>query len=150
MPETPGDAPVVGLADGARGSVLHRQSHFDDMKCFNHPEADAVAICKSCNRGLCHQCMVEVGKSSSCKNRCEADVTMLNELVERGRTAYQKSSNTLFRTGLFTLLLGAVFLLIGLLMSDASGAKYFIIVMGLLFVGWGISYFVSARRLRQK
>lgn len=78
------------------------------------------------------------------------DVTTLNELLERGRTAYQKSSNTLLRTGIFTLLLGAVFLVIGLLMSDASGAKYFIIVMGLLFVGWGISYFVSARRLRQK
>lgn len=120
------------------------------MKCYNHPGIDAVAICKSCARGLCHECLTEVGKSTACKNRCEADVTTLNDLVQRGSTAYQKTSSNMSRAAFFILLLGMVFLVIGLLTSVGSRPNYFCIVMGILFIAWGISQFVSARRFRQK
>lgn len=123
------------------------------MKCFNHPDIDAVALCKSCSRALCRECMAEVGLSCSCRNRCEKDVATLNELVERARTVYGKSSATYFRTGLFTLLIGAVFILLGLssfLSDHSSPSSYFLLVMGLIFAGWGISYFVSAKRMNQK
>jgi len=83
------------------------------MKCYNHPNVDAVASCKSCARGLCHECIAEVGLSCSCRGRCEADVATLNDLVERGRTAYQKASATYFRSGVFITMLGAVFELLG-------------------------------------
>ncbi|MBF0914050.1 hypothetical protein HXK64_03840, partial [Candidatus Gracilibacteria bacterium] len=26
------------------------------MKCYNHPENDAVATCADCQKGLCHEC----------------------------------------------------------------------------------------------
>jgi len=120
------------------------------MKCFNHPTVDAVGLCKSCSRALCRDCIGEVGKSCSCKDRCEADVASINDLLERGRTAYQKSSRNTFRSGLFTLLLGLAFLLIGLASPMASGPNYFLLIMGLLFTGWGISFFVFARNLKQK
>ena len=120
------------------------------MKCFNHPEVDAVGLCKSCARGLCHHCISEVGTSVSCKNRCEADVAALNELLLRGRTAYQKTSGTYLRSGVFILLLGAVFLLIGISSIVNSQPNYFLLVTGVLFIGWGISYFFSAKRFNQK
>lgn len=123
------------------------------MKCFYHPTVDAVALCKSCNRALCSGCIAEVGLSCSCRNRCETDVATLNDLVERGRTAYQKTSAAYFRSGLFTFLLGSVFLLLGVF-GVASGTEgewgYFFLIMGLLFAGWGISQFVSAKRMSQK
>lgn len=53
------------------------------MKCFNYSEIDAVAICKSCGRGLCPQCVMEVGPSCSGKDRCEANVASMNELIQR-------------------------------------------------------------------
>ncbi len=68
------------------------------MKCFNHPNADAVGVCKSCGRALCRDCIAEVGLSCSCKGRCESIVGVMNDLVERGRTAYQKSSATQMRS----------------------------------------------------
>ncbi len=120
------------------------------MKCYNHPEIDAVALCKSCARGLCHECISEVGTSISCKNRCEADVAAVSELLQRGRTAYQKTSNTYLRSGIFILLLGAVFLLIGIVSSVNSQPNYFLIITGALFVCWGISCLFSARRIGQK
>lgn len=45
------------------------------MKCFNHPYRDAVAVCRSCGRALCPQCTVPAENDRiSCANQCEADV----------------------------------------------------------------------------
>ena len=123
------------------------------MKCFYHPTVDAVATCKSCCRALCRDCISEVGLSCSCRGRCEADVTTLNELIERGRTAYQKTSASYFRSGIFVSLLGAIFILVGALggpNSEHSEWNYFSLFVGIIFAGWGISHFVSAKRLSQK
>jgi len=37
------------------------------MKCFYHPKEDALAICKSCGRGVCQQCLVILAGDSYCK-----------------------------------------------------------------------------------
>ena len=44
------------------------------MKCSNHHEADAVAVCNLCCRGLCKDCVTFVRDSAACLNRCEAIV----------------------------------------------------------------------------
>jgi hypothetical protein len=119
------------------------------MKCFNHPEIDAVGICKSCARGICRECVSEVGTGIACRNRCEADVAALNKLVARGRTAYQRTSSTLLRTAIFLLLLGEVFLILGINSSIGSRPNYFLIIMGALFFVWGVLSFISARRIRK-
>jgi hypothetical protein len=123
------------------------------MKCFYHPSVDAVASCKSCCRGLCRECIAEVGLSCSCRDRCETDVATLNDLVQRGRTAYLKTSATYFRTGLFTLLLGVLFAIPGVV-AVSSGRRgvwgYFFLASGILFMGMGFSYFVSGKRMKQK
>jgi len=41
------------------------------MKCFRHPESDAVGSCKQCAKGLCSRCVVDVGKGLACKDSCE-------------------------------------------------------------------------------
>ena len=74
----------------------------------------------------------------------------INEMLQRGRTAYQKASGTFLRSGIFILLLGAVFLIVGVASSIGSQPNYFLIVMGLLFVSWGISQFFTARRYKKK
>lgn len=64
----------------------------------------------------------------------------LNDLVERGRTAYQKTGATYFRSGLFTLLLGSVFLLVGgATVTNGKGGEwgYFLVVIGVLFFWLG-------------
>lgn len=123
------------------------------MKCFYHPTVDAVAVCKSCGRALCADCIADVGLSCSCRNRCEKDVATLNDLVERGRTAYQKTSATMFRTALFALLLGLLFLVVGVrgALSQPGGEwEYLWLLVGILFSGWGVSHLLSARKMSQK
>jgi len=54
------------------------------MKCFTHRNSDAVAVCRSCGRALCPDCIAEVGLSCACKNRCEADVAKFNAMLTQG------------------------------------------------------------------
>ncbi|MCX6906766.1 MAG: hypothetical protein NTY01_01855 [Verrucomicrobia bacterium] len=123
------------------------------MKCFNHPTVDAVALCKSCARALCRDCATEVNKSCCCRNRCESEVALMHDLLVRGSQAYIKTSATYLRTGILTVLLGAVVIFVGtamLLSDELSIAGYAVIVFGVLFSGLGISYLVSAKRFKQK
>ena len=53
------------------------------MNCFYHRDIQAVGSCKSCQRGLCPECAVEYRQGLACRNRCEADVQQLIDLVQR-------------------------------------------------------------------
>jgi uncharacterized membrane protein len=37
------------------------------MKCYNHPEADAVGTCVSCKKAICSECSVEVDGRLMCR-----------------------------------------------------------------------------------
>lgn len=123
------------------------------MKCYNHPDVEAVAICRSCGRAICRDCVSEVGLSCSCKGRCEQVVATMNELVERGRTAYQKTSTLQLRNGIFVILLGLVFVSLAVIRfasGDASVWTFFLLACGVLFAGMGIASLISAKRFREK
>jgi len=53
------------------------------MKCFNHFEHDAVAICQHCGKALCKECLVESEEGISCRGRCERRIGEFNELLNR-------------------------------------------------------------------
>ena len=61
------------------------------MKCFYHNDMDAVGICKSCKKGLCIDCAVDLGKGLACKNYCEEDV---KRLIDISQDNIQYVSNT--------------------------------------------------------
>ncbi len=52
------------------GCNLNRMEE-DSMKCFNHPKEDAVAVCKSCGKGVCRECAIIVTGESYCKTCVE-------------------------------------------------------------------------------
>ena len=128
-------------------------AHDEMFQSFNHSTVDAIAICKSCGRALCRDCVAEVALGCSCRSRCESVLAAMNDLVERGSTAYRKTSASYLRSGIFIVLLGGVFLLLGvagLASQERSEWHYFLLVIGVLFTGMGGSHLVSARRFRQK
>ena len=122
------------------------------MKCFNHSEIDAVGVCKSCGRALCHDCIAEVGLSCSCKERCEAVVASLNDVTERNKTVYQKSSAIYRWFGIFSLMLGillAGYGSVSIFFSDPAQALL-VLLYGLIVIGIGVACMVAARRFLQK
>jgi len=52
------------------------------MKCVNHPDKDAVAMCVSCGVGLCHDCRKVVRGASFCE---ECATTHQPMMVHPGR-----------------------------------------------------------------
>jgi hypothetical protein len=54
-----------GLKDGLKATA-------DVMKCFYHPELDAIGLCKNCSRALCMICTAEVTGILYCRGGCEA------------------------------------------------------------------------------
>ena len=103
------------------------------MKCFYHPQSDAVSLCKNCIRGLCLECAVDVGNGIACKGRCETQVISANELIERNKKAYQKQTGVNTRSAILYGCLGLVFMIFGLTQLNTSLA-YFLIPVGIIFL----------------
>src|SRR4030095_7607907 len=79
------------------------------MLCFYHSSIEAVAICKNCSRGVCRDCAAEFPNSIACKNRCEAEVEAVNQLINRGKTSYQKTSSAYSRNAIIYVMFAAAF-----------------------------------------
>jgi hypothetical protein len=58
------------------------------MKCFNHRELDAIAVCRHCGRALCPACVAESAGMSACKGRCEAEVAAIHSETQFSLHSY--------------------------------------------------------------
>jgi len=110
------------------------------MRCFYHEEKEAVGICKSCGRGLCRECAVELPKSLACRGRCEADAQAVTQLIERNIQLSTNSPqlvklnrNGRVGTGILYIVLGTVFVFTGL-----RDQLNFLSVVGVGFIAFGI------------
>jgi hypothetical protein len=111
------------------------------MKCFYHADRDAVGVCKSCQRALCHECAADLGKGIGCKGRCEEDVRQLIQLVDAGIQQQPATTFILARVrrtriaaALFYFAMGIGFIWWGLQRSYT----HFISGLGVLFVLYGL------------
>jgi hypothetical protein len=121
------------------------------MKCFTHRESDAIAICRSCGRALCPDCIAEVGRSCACKNRCESDVKRLSEMLTQGRPAQVNPARLVgYDRVIFIMLMGVVFACWGLYYFRGHGPGMFFIGFGGLFFIFGISQFFAAKKFREQ
>ncbi len=127
------------------------------MRCYYHQEKEAVGSCKSCGKGLCPDCAVDLGKGLACRGRCEEDVRAVTALIERNIKLSPKTEQ-LIETGRKVRLGGAVFLLLcGLVFTGwslLSGEGFsFMMILGCCFLvygGYGILQERKAARRSQQ
>jgi hypothetical protein len=120
------------------------------MHCFYHDEREAVGTCKSCCKGLCRECAVELNKGLACRGRCEADAQAVIELIDRNiklspNTAQLLKSSRGARTGngLFCLAMGVVFLIWGVRDERLT----LLCVMGIAFIIYSLYLLFLARKI---
>jgi hypothetical protein len=95
------------------------------MNCFYHPNVVAVGTCKSCSKGLCRECAVDLGKGLACKGACEKDVAAVIKLIERN-IQLSPVNEQLVNTARGNRYIGAVFYLIfGFLFLSFAAYQYF-------------------------
>lgn len=121
------------------------------MRCFSHEGEEAVGICKSCGRGICAACAVDLGKGLACRARCEEDVRRLIEVIDssvRTNTASLEFMASGRRSAMIWAgmhaVLGTVFVGWGI---SAPGRLFPIVLMGVLFLLVGVVQFVRTNRL---
>lgn len=56
------------------------------MKCYNHPETDAVGTCSTCGKGICKDSAIEVGDKIKCRN-CLKNNTQTERIKNPGLAA---------------------------------------------------------------
>jgi len=94
------------------------------MKCYYHPEADAVATCTNCGKAVCQSCAVNVAGKIVCQ-QCLASVT-----TARGQAVESVSTNPLAIVSLVLGILG----LLGCTCGGTIGAIIFGVPAGV--TGW--------------
>ncbi len=111
------------------------------MKCFNHDDRDAVGICKSCGKGVCRECAVDMGKGLACRDRCEMDASNVIALIDQniqfspvGKNVMGNMRKNTYVQASFLLVAGVIFLLTGM----ASGRlAEFPGLLGMVFLIYG-------------
>ena len=113
------------------------------MKCYYHQENDAVGTCKSCSKGLCRECAIDVGKGLACEG-CKQDVmdliTTINRNVKIGSNYKNIRKNGMVQFA-FVALLGGVFLCTGLYYYETIS-----IAMGSIFILY--SFYILWRTIK--
>lgn len=121
------------------------------MNCYYHSSIPAVALCKSCNRALCSDCGADVHPGTACKNRCEKEVAELNVIIERSKTAYQKTGKAYKRISLTTFIIAFIFLIVGIFPYLLKGNKSTLFIAFISLPFFLMSYFSlkSGRQIEQ-
>lgn len=119
------------------------------MKCFYHQQSDAVGICRNCSKGLCQECVVDVRNGIACKNRCENAVIAMNELIDRNKASYQKTSESYVRNAIIYGLLAFLFLVLGLIEINTPLIYFMFPAAIIFFLGAGFCY-STGKKLRKK
>lgn len=114
------------------------------MKCFYHHNRDAIGLCKSCARGLCPSCAADLSTALACIGRCEADVRVLLDINKNALQYSRNFKRSRFVFPVFLIMAGVLFAALGWLFGEMN---LFIIVLGCLFLVFGVAVLVLNRRL---
>ena len=77
------------------------------MKCYNHHDRDAFAVCKACGKALCLECAEEYKSEFICKDspKCHhvADVEYVNYFKDNSEGAWRFNRIAFMLIGAFLL-----------------------------------------------
>jgi len=80
------------------------------MKCYNHPEREAVAVCRACGKAVCQECGLETGNGIACRQSCAGILAEKTEHYSR-QVAHLKNLKRLnFLGSLFSIGMGLLFI----------------------------------------
>ena len=117
------------------------------MRCFNHPEVEAVATCKHCYKGICRECVLDSGCGLACSPPCKDEIRSLYAMISRSKKMYPIAARTQSRNGIWFVLTAAIFIASGLWIKADVPFMAFLIGMGVLMLLAGAFSFLNSRRI---
>ena len=106
------------------------------MKCYNHPENDAVAVCKACGKAVCRACGIKTGNGFVCQQTCAETLIKKNQLQTRQAAHLKNIKRLNFLGSLFSIVMGLLFMYFS---SLGYGIVYnFVFLLGAGFTIYGV------------
>lgn len=115
------------------------------MKCFYHQDRDAVGQCKSCAKGLCPDCVTDLGFGLACKDKHEDEVTNLNLIIGKTVKTYKAAPRNILFGPIFFFFMGVVFTTFGIFSSIKI--DYFPVILGAGFIFFAIALYIHQRSI---
>lgn len=106
------------------------------MRCFNHPERDAVALCKACGKAVCPDCAIESQNGFACQQSCTQTLIERHELHDKQAVHLRNIKRTNLLSSLFSISFGILFIYFS---SQGFGLVYdFVFLLGVGFTVYGL------------
>ncbi len=118
------------------------------MNCFNHQQVSAIGLCKSCNKGLCEECAVDLVHGLACKGKHEEQVEALNMIITKNAKIFSSASKNTLIAPVFYLFMGLVFAGFGYF--SRGGVTDLPFVMGVGFIVFAIVIFIRNKQIFSK
>ena len=120
------------------------------MRCYNHPEKEASAICRACGKAVCSVCANDLGRGIACKNKCEKDVKAIINSLDNNSAGYETMKPRLLLRPALLGLLGAVFAFYGYTMYGVSNLLFILGSVIILIEGIElVSNFIYIKRIKK-
>lgn len=117
------------------------------MNCFEHREAPALGICKTCGKGVCPACARSAEGAILCSEACEREHRLIREMNQKALKIYGIGSpqKGLPNSVIAPLLMGLAFVLGTLLMGFTTPdalplTLFFGLMAGVMLLGAFIAY----------
>ena len=114
------------------------------MHCFHHHDAEAIGICKVCNKGLCEQCAADLGHSIACQGRHETEAAALRAMQERGMRLQRAAGMVWYLAPVAYAIMSAIFIVFG--WRELGSVGGFLVVMGVCMLLYAVVVFMIRRR----
>lgn len=106
------------------------------MKCYNHPDRDGIAICRSCGKAICRECAMESRDGIACQQSCLASLAEKSALNAQQAVHLKNLKRTNLLGSLFSIAMGILFIFFSF---QGFGLVYdFIFLLGIGFTLYGI------------
>lgn len=118
------------------------------MNCFNHQEIVAIGTCKVCGKGLCSECVTDLGHGLACKNKHESDAEDYKFIMDKSVEIYRKAPRNSLIQPVFYLFVGLVFSGFGYF--SKGGMTDLPFILGVCFIVFGIVTYIVSKGIFNK
>ena len=115
------------------------------MLCYVHQDRQAVGICKSCHKGLCPECAVEVTNGLACKGTCENEAKYLSGLIEANRASAR--GNVGVNALIYSAMAIILFFLGVMIVPESRLLGGLVLAFGVLFLAGAANLYRTRKRL---
>ncbi|MBF0531689.1 MAG: hypothetical protein HQL23_01165 [Candidatus Omnitrophica bacterium] len=121
------------------------------MKCFNHPNAEAVGVCKGCGKGLCLACAKDSEYGLSCAGKCETELKLMRDVLYSSDKAYGQLSPIYSRYTAVLGMIGGICLIPNIfLLVTGKNMDYASLLFGIVMLVAAVWYYKISSKFKVK